>query len=169
MDDSAISEFRDLRFLSAMTRARNPLDLSPLRALEILYIDDRDGLRGLGLPALKLASVYRSRRNLADFADALALESLTLEGRKSDVVHVHGEHPRLKVLRIAGAQVSSVEGLDVPNLGNLYLESGRSPQEVDLAPLRTLPKLQVLVVKGPRAVRNLHLLPQEFEVLITPG
>lgn len=159
MDDRAIAELDQLEDLHALTRARNPLDLSALTRLRTFSVDDRPGLDGFAHPTIESAYFAFNERRLAELEPASALRTLKLEGSgKHHVVDLSGRLANLTHLMVQGSRVETLEGLDSPKLESLHLSDRKSDHVLDLAPLAQLSHLTWVTVVGPRDVRNAHLL-----------
>ena len=154
MDDGAIGQLDRLESLSALTRGRNPLDLSDLTGLRHVALDDRPELTGFAGRRLEGAHFAFNQRRLAELEQASQLTQVKLEGSGTRSVDLSARMPRLTQLMVLTSKVESLDGLDAPNLVSLYLDGRRSDHVLDVGPLADLPNLRSVSIRGPRAVRN---------------
>jgi hypothetical protein len=171
VEDSALAQLRNLSRLAALTRATNPLDLSGLHRLAKIEIDDRDGLAGLGHRTLLNASIFGNQRHLADFAGAVALENVKMEGGPQEGVALRAELPNLRRLMVSDGGVQSFDGLVAPKLEWLQVGDDRKPVYgvFDLAPLASCRELQRVTLVTVGEVRNLAVLADSAQVEVRLG
>ncbi|WP_284492489.1 hypothetical protein [Blastococcus capsensis] len=170
VEDSAISKLTNLSRLAALTRARNPLDLSRLERLVKLELDDRETVRGLRHPSLLNVHIFGSQRQLADFAGAHALQSLTLEGGPPEGVDLEVDLPSLRWLKVVDGGVESFAGLEAPRLEWLRV-ADRKPVfgGLDLAPLGKLRELRGITLTTAGKVKNLPAMAGNTQVDLRLG
>lgn len=155
VDDSALTEMRELKFLDATTRARNDLDLRVVDRLSLLMIDDR---KTLALPdghALKTVELYRSTRDLDYFEQAAGIKQLQLENKSTTVMDCRAELRELERLRVVKGVVTSLSGMVAPDLRFLSFDRVGGG-ELDLADLSGCPRLRQVSLnpREPLTVRN---------------
>ena len=152
MNDSAIEEFEQLKFLSATTRAKNPLDLERLGRLHNLLVDDRVGLNRLNHAHLQAATVYFNSRSLSFFEACPQIEAIQLESRPDQPVELTARLTNLKSLRISGGHVVSLEGLEAPNIEVISLDRLAATSSINIAPLASAGHLRHFSITGKAAV-----------------
>jgi hypothetical protein len=171
MDDEDLAGLTRLRFLDATTLARNDLDLSSLTQLEILLIDDRQGLTGLTSPVLRGLTLYKTTRALGSLQSLPRLEKVHFESPRRHEHDLGASMPALQHLRIVGGRVSSLSALNAPSLEVLTIEGVEGGVELDLAPLAALGQLTHFSIdaRTPMSLRNAGQLKDVMRVNFSTG
>lgn len=148
VDDSALSHLQSLRYMDVLTRSTSPLDLSGMLSLHTIMVDDRIGLT---LPAatesLRHLELMRSYRPTTDLGVFLGLEKMVIESRKGTLVSIAGTYPKLRALWLRRGSVARDITLNAQSLTHLSMDQ-LEPSTIDVAGLRTCPRLQQLSVRS---------------------
>lgn len=171
MADGAIAHLKQLRFLDAITRGRDPLDFSKSPDLVHVGLDDRRELGGLTGEALRDVTLSFTRRPLSFFSASLNIRSLKMQMVGAESLDLVADLPALEDLMLIKGTLESFVGMRTPRLRSLTIDGVRTTGRLDIAPLADLPDLRFVTITGrsPTVIAGEHRLRARSDIRLSVG